>query len=141
MCFRAVARWVLISHSDILRFSLAGVVSAFPPAFEGQLSLRRSLTDQPFSADRSVRPQPGWHVSCIEIPVSNQRKQVKTMSDFNANFDEDQDQVLLATTEDANLNSLLSDEVVMQWLMDLDEHSSTAAADTDSEFTVRRMHA
>jgi len=63
------------------------------------------------------------------------------MSDFNANFDEDQDQVLLATTEDANLNSLLSDEVVMQWLMDLDEHSSTAAADTDSEFTVRRMHA
>ncbi len=63
------------------------------------------------------------------------------MSDFNANFDEDQDQVLLATSEDANLNSLLSDEVVMQWLMDLDGHSSTATADIDSEFTVRRMHA
>jgi hypothetical protein len=62
------------------------------------------------------------------------------MSDFNAIFDEDQDQVLLATSEDANLNSLLSDEVVMQWLMDLEGHSPTVA-DIDTECSVRRMHA
>lgn len=63
------------------------------------------------------------------------------MSDFNRVSNEDQDHVLLTSSEDANLNSLLADEVVMQWLMDLEGYPPSDAADIDAEAPARRMHA
>ncbi|MEN1728883.1 MAG: hypothetical protein AAGJ52_10640 [Pseudomonadota bacterium] len=42
------------------------------------------------------------------------------MTDFNLIINENQDAELVATSEDSDFNSLLSDEVVMQWLMDLE---------------------
>jgi hypothetical protein len=63
------------------------------------------------------------------------------MSDFNLVTNEDQDHLLLATTQDARLDSLLSDEVVMQWLMDLEDEPGSSGVGIDAESSVKRMHA
>lgn len=64
------------------------------------------------------------------------------MDNFDASFNDEQDQLLIATTEDVKVNSLLSDDVVMQWLMDLEaEGLDSEAPESDAEFSRKRMHA
>jgi len=56
--------------------------------------------------------------------------------DHSHSFVQDQDQPRLNVSADANLNGLLSDQVVMQWLMDLEAHG----LDDDTEAS-KRHHA
>jgi len=63
------------------------------------------------------------------------------MADLNRVFDDEQDHALLEANEDANLDGLLSDQVVMQWLMDLEDCDDYGAADNDENSSPKRMHA
>ncbi|MFU8831736.1 MAG: hypothetical protein ACNA7J_06215 [Wenzhouxiangella sp.] len=52
------------------------------------------------------------------------------MAEFNLVFDEnDEDGDLIASVDESAFNGLLSDEVVMQWLMDLESQESEASAE------------
>ncbi len=48
------------------------------------------------------------------------------MADFNLIINDDHDADLIASVDDTAFNGLLSDEVVMQWLMDLEAEDSAA---------------
>jgi len=58
------------------------------------------------------------------------------MADFNLIINDDHDADLIASVDDTAFNGLLSDEVVMQWLMDLEAEDSAADL-TDSAEPVR----
>jgi hypothetical protein len=45
------------------------------------------------------------------------------MADFNLIIDNDEQMDLVATTEDKDLNSLLADDVVLEWLLQLEAES------------------
>jgi len=63
------------------------------------------------------------------------------MSDFNLITNDDQDDFDLAASDDANMDSLLSDEVVMQWLMDLEaQNLSTEPEDGYAELIGEKMY-
>jgi len=51
------------------------------------------------------------------------------MTDFSTSSNENHDFEIIASSGEYNLNSLLSDEVVMQWLMDLDTEDQANCSD------------
>ncbi len=58
------------------------------------------------------------------------------MAEFNLIFDENDDEVdLIAAVDESAFTSLLSDEVVMNWLMELESQ------ETEMESEPRRAHA
>ncbi len=46
------------------------------------------------------------------------------MADFNLIFTDNQDVELIASVDETAFNGMLSDEAVMEWLMDLEEEDS-----------------
>lgn len=46
------------------------------------------------------------------------------MADFNLIFTDDQDVELIASVDETAFNGMLSDEAVMEWLMDLESEDS-----------------
>jgi len=46
------------------------------------------------------------------------------MADFNLIFTDDQDVELIASVDETAFNGMLSDEAVMEWLMDLEDEDS-----------------
>ena len=64
------------------------------------------------------------------------------MAEFNVIINENDDVELITSVDESAFNGLLSDEVVMQWLMDLE--SEDAASDLDDsrhQPEPRRLHA
>lgn len=51
------------------------------------------------------------------------------MADFNLIFTDDQDVELIASVDESAFNGMLSDEAVMEWLMDLEEEDSALDLD------------
>lgn len=62
------------------------------------------------------------------------------MAEFNLILNDESDVDLVTAVHDTELDSLLSDEVVMQWLMELDAEPATNDAAV-SFFEPRRMNA
>ncbi len=64
------------------------------------------------------------------------------MADFNLIINEDEDMELVASVDDSAMEGMLSDEVVMQWLMDLEAEDSAAdLQDQCQESAAVRLHA
>lgn len=64
------------------------------------------------------------------------------MADFNLIINDDHDADLIASVDESAFNGLLSDEVVMQWLMDLEaEDSASDLEDSRDLQTARQLHA
>ncbi|AKS43337.1 hypothetical protein [Wenzhouxiangella marina] len=64
------------------------------------------------------------------------------MADFNLIINDNHDADLIASVDDSSFNGLLSDEVVMQWLMDLEAEDSAAdLEESRDEMTARRLQA
>jgi hypothetical protein len=64
------------------------------------------------------------------------------MAEFNLIINDNDDVELITSVDETAFNGLLSDEVVMQWLMDLE--SEDVAADLDDsrhQSEPRRLHA
>ncbi|MGY6631557.1 MAG: hypothetical protein ACXIUL_11165 [Wenzhouxiangella sp.] len=62
------------------------------------------------------------------------------MAEFNLILNDDSDVDLVTAVHDTELDSLLSDEMVMQWLMELDAEPANSDA-TLSLIEPRRMNA
>jgi hypothetical protein len=64
------------------------------------------------------------------------------MADFNLIINENHDVDIVASSEDTNLDGLLSDDVVMQWLMDLEAEDLAAdLEDGGKAEAARQLHA
>jgi hypothetical protein len=51
------------------------------------------------------------------------------MADFNLIFTDDQDVELIASVDETAFNGMLSDEAVMEWLMDLEDEDTAIDLD------------
>ena len=51
------------------------------------------------------------------------------MADFNLIFTDDQDVELIASVDETAFNGMLSDEAVLEWLMDLEDEDSALDLD------------
>lgn len=73
-------------------------------------------------------------------PESNQRFLKNQGNERTMDFAEDKDMEMLEAVESTNFNGLLSDEVVMDWLVSLEAEDAAAdAAEARAERTVRLL--
>jgi hypothetical protein len=103
-----------------------------------------SAAETPQSLGRTrSEPWDGFFLAWkVHVACRGPNGKTMKMADFNLIINENHDVDIVASSEDTNLDGLLSDEVVMQWLMDLEAEDLAAdLADGGKAEAAKQLHA